>query len=98
MTSLRQVRREELDKLLNTFTTEGHDIFLTDCMSMLTHLRDTAAADCDTGDKWLDRRGRIQMLETIMSYSRAAMSELDNFDDMVFEDEEPAEAGNSLEQ
>jgi hypothetical protein len=65
-------------------------------MGMLGHLRDTAAADCDTGDKWLDRRGRIQMLETVMGYSRAAMAELDNFDDLVFEDEADDEP-NSLE-
>ncbi len=95
--SLRQVRKEELDKLLNTFTTDGHEIFMSDCMAVLAQLRSSAAADCDTGDKWLDRRGRIQMLETVVGYSQAAMAELDNFDDLVFEDESD-DTLNSLEE
>ena len=83
----RQSRRVELDHLLSTFGTDGWHLFSQDVVGLHQSLTASAAADCDTNDKWQIRRGQLQMLETILGYAPAAINESDSFDEVEAEDD-----------
>ena len=97
MSTQRQLRMEQLEALLDTFNTEGWKIFASDCNALGVALLRSAAHECDTGEKWMERRGRLLALEEVLGYAPAAMNELKNIDSATFDDEESHNETNELE-
>lgn len=95
--SLREQRQQELEALLDTFASEGYNIFLRDVAIMYEVLRDGAVDSCDTGNKWLERRSALKTLASVIAYSEAAKSEYEHLDEAVFEDEPEHDDRNPLE-
>lgn len=96
--SLRNERLEELEELVTTFGTPGFTRYAGDVQSLYEALIDSAVTDCDTGEKWMQRRGELLAIARIIGYTHNTEAELDNIDDMRFEDELPIESpGNPLE-
>jgi hypothetical protein len=98
MSTQRERRTQELNDLLETFTTPGFKLYHEECHGLQANLLATATSDCDTSERWFERRGRLLMLEQIIMYPQAAMVELQNIDDAEFDDESGGNPGNSLEE
>lgn len=59
----------------------------------------TAAEQCVTNDLWQQRRGEIATFRYVLGVESQVRYQLDNMDDMVFEDElDPDADGNVLEE
>ena len=98
MSTQRQQRQQELESLLDTFTMDGWKLFASECHGLLNSMRVTAAAECDTTEKWFTRRGQITQLEQILMYAPVAMKELKDIDKTTFDDEEAPHVPNELEE
>jgi hypothetical protein len=68
----------------------------------LTNLLDvsekTAAAACPTNDLWQQRRGEIATYRYVLGVEDQVRYQLDNLQDMVFDDEVLDDTGNELEE
>lgn len=96
--SMRDDRKDELGALMTTFATPGFKLYAGDVQGLYESLLDRSIADCDTGEKWMERRGELLALGRIMGYPVAAVQEIENIDSVIFEDEEPDDMGtNGLE-
>lgn len=93
----RQIRTQELETLLDTFNTDGWKLFMKDCNGLGLSLLHSAPNDCDTGEKWMERRGKLLQIEQVISYQTQAVNELKNIDKAEFNDEKQAHTRNELE-
>lgn len=94
--SLREQRQAELEALLKTFMTKGHEVRQAENVQALQRLVVSSWQECKTGEEFLIRKGEIMMLDRICAYPDAVKNEYDNFDKVRFEDE-PDSAPNPLE-
>ena len=99
MSTQRQHRQQELEALRDIINTPGYELQYRDCTGLLQNLRDSSATDCATGEQWMERRGKILMLEQLIMYPQAAMSELELIEagELEFDDETPDVPKNTLE-
>ena len=70
---------------------------MEELQNLLSVSENTAAAQCPTNDLWQQRRGEIATYRYVLGVEEQVRYQLDNIDDMVFEDEVSEETGNELE-
>lgn len=71
---------------------------LTDELKQLLEASEkTAAATCTTNDLWQQRRGEIATYRYLLGLEDQVRYQVDNMDDLVFNDEVSGETGNELE-
>lgn len=86
-----------METLLESRDHPGTQQFLSDIQELYSIKIDTAVAECDTGDKWLARRGELQALAMVLGYMPNAERELDGLDETHFSDEPEPDNTNPLE-
>lgn len=82
-------RRQELNDLVATFNTAGWTIYTKDLQTLRSVLRDTAVADCETGEQWAARRAQIQHLDVLLSYQTNSEAELEAIEAELLSPTEP---------
>ena len=85
--SLRKQRVSELEAVSETFSTEGYKLIEAEQRALYNALLHSAVDSCDTGEKWLVRRGELLNLARIIAYRQAAELEIEHLPNAVFEDE-----------
>ena len=58
----------------------------------------TAADTCVTNEQWQQRRGEIATFRYVLGLEAQVRYQVDNMDDMIFDDEDSGESGNELEE
>lgn len=87
--SLRKQAQRDLESILDSFNNTGTKLLFEEWKNFHDHLVNTAADQCDTADKWFQRRGEIAALRYIMGAHQQAEEALKNLPEAQFADEEP---------
>ena len=76
-----QELKQELEEILETCQSKGWQLIHEEYVRMYDQLLDNAVLHCDTGDKWLQRRGTLVALKQLIDTqdnAEAALDELVN--------------------
>jgi hypothetical protein len=79
------------------FNTEGWRHYVADLQGLRDVLRDSAVTDCDTADKWIERRATVLNLDTMLAYQGNSEYELTQLEAYLDGGLEPEDEINLLE-
>ena len=72
--------REYYERLLDMFATKGWDEFVKDQRDAFAHLKNISHVDCDTNDKWQQRRGELFNIEKLINFELSIKNSYDNLE------------------
>lgn len=87
--SLRKQAQRDLESILESFNTTGVKLLFEDWQRFHDMIVANAADQCDTPEKWMQRRGEIAAMRFILSAKAQAENALKNLDEQEFPDEPP---------
>lgn len=87
--SLREQAQRDLETILDSFNHTGTKLIFEEWQHFLDHLVTSAPDQCDTADKWFQRRGEIAALRHVLNAKHLAEESLKNLPHAEFPDEEP---------
>lgn len=70
-------QEKEFNALFDTFNSDGWQIFQREAEAQLASLKENSWQTCETGELWLEMRGMIKQLITIVNYQSAIENQYD---------------------
>lgn len=95
--SMREQATRDLESILDSCRHSGTKMIFAEYKNLLDHMVQTAADQCDTTEKWFQRRGEIAALRMVLATEDNAKRSLEGLPEQTFPDEAPKEETNPLE-
>lgn len=95
--SLRKQAERDLESILDATNHTGFKLILREFEQMHTYLTNSAPDQCDTAEKWYQRRGEIAMVRKFLAIAVEARSALEALPSQRFDDEPAVPQTNELE-